>query len=274
MYQKKTELNTKIHKANMKIIRYRSSKKNEFCFGILIDNQVYHLEGDPLKYFEKGDKIAPNKDLETAIPYSPTKIIAAAINYFDKTDWNPAISEPLIFMKSPNSICGSHDDVISPFMDKQHWGVPEIAVVMKKRVFRPSRENIAESVLGYTSANDITVENVCGLNHHLARSKAADTFCPIGYFIDTDYDFRDKELKGIHGKRILFKGNTRTFVWNPHELIYQISQYMTLDPWDIILTGSPRMIGDISYLQPGDIFTVEIEGLPILRNRFLLHKSD
>ena len=257
----------------MKIIRYRNSKKNEFCFGILINNQVYSLEGNPLKYSEKGEKIAPIDELEISIPCLPTKILAAAINYFDKSDWNPDISEPLIFMKSPNSICGSNDDVISPFIDKQHWGEPEIAVVMKKQIFRPSRENIVDSVLGYTSTNDVTVENVSGLNHHLARSKAADSFCPIGYYIDTNYDFRNKELKGIHGNHLLFYGNTKTFIWNPHELIYQISQYMTLNPWDIILTGSPRMIGDLTYLQPGDVYTVEIEGLPVLRNRFILRQD-
>lgn len=257
----------------MKIVRYRKLKKDKLCFGILKNKNVYHIEGDPLEYPKKGEKIAPFDEVEIAVPCLPTKIVAAAINYFDKPDWNPSISEPLIFMKSPNSICGSYDDVISPFIDKQHWGEPEIAVVIKKQIFRANRDDIPDSILGFTSANDVTVENVNGLNHHLARSKAADTFCPIGYYIDTDYDFRNKEIKGIHGKHLLFYGNTRAFVWDPHELIYQISQYMTLNPWDVILTGSPRMIGDLTYLQPGDVYSVEIEGLPILRNRFRLHQN-
>jgi len=252
----------------MKIVRFRKGKNNDFRFGLLENKDIFTLKGDPLALCEKGERISGLDELELGIPCEPGKVIAAAMNYDDKPDKDPNMTEPLIFLKTPTSLCGSFDDIISPFSDKDHWGEPEIAVVMRKHIFRPFYEEIPDAVLGFTSANDVTAKNVDGLNHHLARSKAADTFCPLGYYIDTNYDFRNKQLKGFHEGHLLFNGNTRTFIWNPYELVYKLAQYMTLEPWDVILTGSPATMGELTFLKPGETFIVEIEGLPTLRNKF------
>ncbi len=258
----------------MRIVRY--SPKDDAgvveC-GALVDGKVHRLNGDPLGGPAIGQEVAPVAEVELLVPCVPTKVLAAAMNYYGKSDRDPNMTEPLIFLKSPTSLCGPEDDILSPFLTKRHWGEPEVAVVMKRKLYRPSRDEIPAAILGYTSANDVTAENVDGLNHHLARSKAANTFCPVGAYIDTDFDYRDKKLSGWHEGHLLFSGNTSDFFWDPLELVYRVSQYISLEPWDIVLTGSPALTGELTFLQSGETFTVEIEGLPVLKNRLQFSRS-
>ena len=116
--------------------------------------------------------------------------------------------------------------------------------------------------------NDISCSNVDNRDHHLARSKSADNFCPVGEYIDTTYDHKNKFIRAYHNDQLLRDGNTSEFIWSPSKIIFELSKWMTLNPGDLILTGAPKRVRDRQFLEHGDEYRIEIEGLPILSNRF------
>jgi hypothetical protein len=120
---------------------------------------------------------------------------------------------------------------------------------------------------------DVTAENVEGRDHHLARSKGADTFCPIGPWIDTEFDSSDARIEAYQNEKLIRQGNLSNRIWKDEQVLQWLSQWMTLDIGDIILTGTPPRVTEKTFLNDGDIFEVKIEGLGSLKNRFVCRKN-
>lgn len=257
----------------MKIIRYSTSKSSLPQWGYLENDEVHPIQGDPLTDFAGLPSIGKLASVKLLAPCRPTKVVCAAINFHGAKDWEAGMSEPLIFLKAPSSITNPNEDIVSPITDRGVWGEAELTIVIGKRVSHATTEEAQRAIFGYTIGNDVSCDNTGSRDHHLARSKAADSFCPLGPYIDTEYNFQNKVIKAIHNGRVVRQGNTRDFFWDPIQLVEKLSQWMTLEPWDIILTGSPPMLGDVSYLQPGDRFEACVEGFPSLHSGYRLHSS-
>ena len=253
----------------MKLLRFRERISKEALWGIVTDEENVHvLEGDPLGQYEVGDEVGVLSELSLLSPCEPRQVLAAAKNYFGVTDWEDNMEEPLLFTKSPQSVCSATDEIRSYFSDAMAWGEPELAVVIGRRTFQANPDEAKANIFGYTIANDVTAENQGDRNHHLIRSKGANTFCPLGHFIDTEYDPSDKDILAYHNDVLIRKGNTRDFFWEPTKLISKISEWLTLEPWDIILTGAPPMQCDLIYFEDGDRCSVQVEGFPPLVSLF------
>ena len=124
-------------------------------------------------------------------------------------------------------------------------------------------EDVPDYILGYTCANDVTARDLQLSDVQWLRSKSFDTFCPLGPWLETDLDPTDLSIKLYLNGQLKQNGRTSDMVYNPYEILSYISQSMTLDAGDLILTGTPMGCGT---MLPGDEVVVEIEGIGKLRN--------
>ena len=201
-------------------------------------------------------------------PCQPGKIIAVAINYPGATGLSDDASEPFVFIKPSSSVIGNERTIIYAFTNTPAWGECELGIVIGDKVFRADKEVASKAVYGYTVANDVTVENVQGRDHHLARSKAADTFCVIGPWIDTEFVPNNQLIQGYHNGHILREGRLDMRIWKEPDLLVWLSSWMTLDPGDVILTGAPTRVRGRQFFEDGDSFRCVINGLGELENDF------
>ena len=177
------------------------------------------------------------------------------------------MSEPLVFLKASNCIASCNDKVIFSF-SSETWGESELGVVIKKEAKNINPKNVKDYILGYIPVNDVSCENVDDRDHHLARSKSADGYLPVGHWIDTEYDHKNKVIEAYHNDCLIRQGMINDMFWKPEKILPWLSSWMTLYPGDIISTGAPVRTRDRLYLKDGDIFTVKIEGFPDLSTFF------
>lgn len=260
----------------MKLIRYKTGQ-NRISFGCIIDNAIFSVSGDPLGNYSIGDEIGNIESINLLAPCTPNKVIAVATNYLGKGKALQDNFEPLFFIKPNTSICGSNEIIKNPFPRLPIWGEPELAVVVKKRITNVRDNHLIDSILGFTCANDVTVENIDNRDHHLARSKSADNFCPIGPWIDTEFDPSNCLIEGLQNGTVVRKGFSTDQIWQWPRIIEWLSTWITLEPWDVVLTGNPPDISGgmktsspgMRYLKDGDIYNVRIQGLGEISNKLV-----
>lgn len=255
----------------MKIIRFaEKNNPNQIFYGKLENDGVSKVLNSP---FEDEISISELRigveEVNIFPPVSPEKIICIATNFSGATGVDDQMEEPVIFLKGANAITSHLNAVHLPF-DLKCWGESELGFVIKRSAKDiPNEEfDISRYILGFLPCNDVSCENISGRDHHLARSKSADNFCPVGQYIDTSYNPENKSIKALHNGELLRDGNTSEFIWKPKKIIFELSKWLTLSPGDLILTGAPKRIRDRIFLEDGDEYIVEIEDFPVLKNTF------
>ncbi len=210
----------------------------------------------------------PEPEVEFLPPVAPTKVIALALNYADHARELelPEPGEPALFFKSPNTWIGHRRPVVYPPGARYvHYEV-ELAVAVGRRCRRVAAERAMDVVGGYTIANDLVVRDyVTDLFRPPLRGKCWDTFCPLGPYLVED-EIEDPgclELRAYVNGELRQRGNTRDLVRTIPEIIEYLTFFMTLEPGDLILTGTPR---GVSHVHPGDRMWLEVEGLGALEN--------
>lgn len=196
--------------------------------------------------------------------------MATAINFPGIEGYAPEMPEPLIFVKPSCTVCGPGDPVVNPFPELPWWGEAELAVVLSERLRNAGEDKARRSILGFTIGNDVTVENVSGRDHHLARSKCADGFCPLGPWIDTDFDASDCVIEAVQNGEVIRRASSSEQVWPWPKILSAVSQWMTLEPGDVVLTGNPPDTVGMRFVQHGDTYTARVHGLGELTNRFFV----
>ena len=201
-------------------------------------------------------------------PVEPRSVVGLALNYADHAEEldMSAPEDPALFFKPANTWIGHRERVVYPDgVEYMHYEV-ELAAVIGTRCRRVSAEQAMEVVGGYTIANDVTVRDfVTNFYRPPVRAKGWDTFCPLGPYYVTDEidDAGALELRAYVNGELRQKGHTSQLIRGIPELIEHISSFMTLDPGDLILTGTPK---GISHVYPGDVMRLEIDGLGALEN--------
>jgi 2-keto-4-pentenoate hydratase/2-oxohepta-3-ene-1,7-dioic acid hydratase in catechol pathway len=195
----------------------------------------------------------------------PSKIICVGRNYIEHArEHNAEVPEmPLIFLKPPSAVIGPGDTIFLPPQSSKVEHEAELAVVIGKRGKRIPVETALESVLGYTIANDVTARDLQLTDGQWTRAKGFDTFCPLGPWIETEMDSADVLITGSVNGEMRQMASTRDMVFSVSQIVAYVSAIMTLEPGDVILTGTPAGVG---LLLPGDTIEVKIEGLGSLSN--------
>ncbi|MGH7912242.1 MAG: fumarylacetoacetate hydrolase family protein [Candidatus Dormibacteraceae bacterium] len=201
-------------------------------------------------------------------PTEPTKVIALALNYADHAAELEVAEpeEPALFFKSPNTWVGHRAPVVHPDgVQYMHYEV-ELAVAIGRQCRRVPAERALDQVGGYTIANDLVVRDfVTNTFRPPLRGKCWDTFCPLGpYLVSGEIgDPQALALRAYVNDELRQEGSTRDMVRSVAELIEYISFFMTLEPGDLLLTGTPK---GVSHIHPGDRMRLEVEGLGTLEN--------
>jgi 2,4-didehydro-3-deoxy-L-rhamnonate hydrolase len=205
----------------------------------------------------------------------PSKIVCVGLNYRDHAEeqGTELPSAPLLFAKWPNALIGPGEPIVIPSVSNQVDYEAELGVVIGKRVRRVSEENALEAVRGYTCLNDVSARDLQFSDGQWTRGKSADTFCPVGPQLVPAAEVPDPQALGI---RCVLNGvamqdsTTANMIFTVAEVIAYASATMTLEPGDLIATGTPAGVGAFRdpqvFMQPGAEITIEIEGLGSLTN--------
>lgn len=232
--------------------------------GILQEGVVHAPEGD-FPDLHPGRPLAPLDKVRLLAPVTPGKVLAVGRNYAAHAAEfnNPLPPEPLLFLKPPSAVIGPGEPIVLPALSQQVDHEAELAVVIGRRCRRVRREEALSYVLGYTCANDVTARDLQRRDGQWTRAKGFDTFCPLGPWIVTDLEPTSLEVIGRVNGEVRQRGHTRDVLFPIPVLIEYAAAVMTLEPGDVILTGTPSGVGP---LHAGDTVEVEVPGLGVLRN--------
>ncbi len=250
----------------MRIVRYETQGSKKPKYGWLLDDKVGEISGNIFGRYQRMEALAPLADVKLLAPSEPSKIICVGRNYVEHARelGNEVPKVPLIFMKPPSSIISNGGLIFLPPQSVQVEHEAELVVVIGKRGRHVTAENAKKIILGYTVGNDITARDLQKSDGQWTRAKGFDTFCPFGPWIDTEFDPSDAVVTCRVNGQMRQMASTRDMVFNVGVLIAYITSIMTLEPGDLIFTGTPAGVGE---LKDGDEVSVEIEGLGIIKNK-------
>jgi 2-keto-4-pentenoate hydratase/2-oxohepta-3-ene-1,7-dioic acid hydratase in catechol pathway len=204
-------------------------------------------------------------------PCSPTKIVCVGRNYAEhaKEMGSEVPTEPTIFLKPPSSLIAAGDAIVYPRLTQRLDYEGELGVVIGRRARNVKSADADAYILGYTAVNDVTARDLQRKDGQWTRGKGFDTFCPVGPYIVP----RDEADPGSFHLRTFVDGDKKQdaaiaeMIFSVDDIIAYISAFMTLEPGDLIATGTPSGVGP---LQPGSRVRVEVEGVGALENTVIL----
>ncbi|WP_038042639.1 fumarylacetoacetate hydrolase family protein [Thermus tengchongensis] len=234
----------------------------------LAKGRLHHgVYRDGLLLDEAGEAHDP-EGVTWLLPFTPGKVMGVALNYTDHAE-ELGLSrpeEPALFWKPNNSLLPHKGVVRYPKgAEYMHYEV-ELAVVVGRPMRRVKAKDALDYVLGYTIANDLVVrDHVSNTFRPPIRAKGRDTFGPLGPFLVVDEveDPQNLWLRAYVNRELRQEGHTSRMLYSVAELLEYISEFMTLEPYDVLLTGTPK---GISRVLPGDVMRLEIQGLGALEN--------
>lgn len=248
----------------MRIVRYQL--KNESPrYGWILEGKIGAIEGDIYSEYRRLEAETPLAAARLLAPAQPSKILCIGRNYVAHAQEHGAEvpKMPLIFMKPPSAIINPGDTILLPPQSQQIEHEAELVVVIGRRGRNITPEEAQDYIFGYTVGNDVTARDLQQTDGQWTRAKGFDTFCPFGPWIDTGFDASDALVTCKVSGQPRQMASTRDMVFNVSTLIAFISSVMTLEPGDLLFTGTPAGVGP---LKPGDVVEVEIEGLGKLSN--------
>ena len=234
-------------------------------FGWLHEDMVGDLQGDLFGSYRRKKTSIPLKDVRLLAPSMPGKIVCVGRNYVDhaKELGNDVPKVPLIFLKPSSSVIAPGEAILLPPQSDQVEHEAELVAVIGKRGRNVTAEAARDHIFGYTIGNDVTARDLQKTDGQWTRAKGFDTFCPFGPWIDTDFDPSDALITCRVNGQMRQLSSTRDMVFSIGVLIAYISSVMTLEPGDLVFTGTPAGVGQ---LKNGDTVEVEIDGLGVLKN--------
>src|SRR5215212_5204911 len=253
----------------MRICRFTDPETQRPAFGVIENEEVFRLEGDLSAGNLSLERSEPSKrlaDAQLLPPVAPSKIVCVGRNYREHAAelGNAMPDEPLLFLKAPSTIIGDGDWIELPELSQRVEHEGELAVVIGRRCRRLSNdEDPLAYVLGYTCLNDVTARDLQRKDVQFTRGRSFDTFCPVGPHIVTGLDPADLKVETRVNGQVRQSGRTGALAFPVTHVIRYISHALTLEPGDLIATGTPAGVGP---LLDGDVCEVEVEGVGTLRN--------
>jgi 2-keto-4-pentenoate hydratase/2-oxohepta-3-ene-1,7-dioic acid hydratase in catechol pathway len=248
----------------MRIVRYQFQSEAP-RFGWLFEDGVGPIEGSPFGEYRRLETQHPQSQVRLLAPVQPGKILCIGRNYAAHAREHQAEvpTTPLVFLKPATAIIGPGESIVLPPQSQQVEHEAELVVVIGKRGRWIATEDAAAYILGYTIGNDVTARDLQNRDGQWTRAKGFDTFCPVGPWIETNFDPADALVSCTVNGQMRQMASTRDMVFTIRQLIAYVSSIMTLEAGDLLFTGTPAGVG---ALLPGDMVEVTIEGLGTLRN--------
>ncbi|MEA2030124.1 MAG: fumarylacetoacetate hydrolase family protein [candidate division Zixibacteria bacterium] len=255
---------------SQRFIRFYEFLGSEPQYGIIENDSVLPLKIAPWLSDERTggsismDELSGSKMLPTV---EPSKIICIGLNYHAhikaSQSADKAPERPLLFMKPPSSLIGKDENIILPAVSKRVDYEAELGVVIGKTASNVNEQEANNYIFGLTCVNDVTARDLQKVDGQWTRAKGFDTFCPVGPWIVTDVDYDDILVEGVLNGKVMQSGRTSQMIFRIPYLISYISSIMTLNPGDLISTGTPS---GISPMKAGDKMEVRIENVGSLIN--------
>ena len=243
---------------------YRIDRGGEPLYAAEREGKWRLVDGDIFGKFREGPEIA-SEGISLLPPVMPSKLVCVGLNYKDHAaeQNKPLPEEPLIFLKPTTAVIGPGAAIEVPLWAGRVDHEAELGLVIKKRAFKIRAHQASEHILGLICVNDVTARVLQAKDGQYTRAKGFDTFAPIGPCIAVGLEGRDLQVRGYVNGDLRQDSRTRELIFTIPELVEFISSVMTLNPGDIISTGTPSGIGPI---RPGDSVTIHVEGVGALTN--------
>jgi len=241
----------------------RFQYQDEIIYGIVLENGlVERIEGDLFNDIILTEEVIPLEQLKVLAPVLPSKIIAIGLNYRSHAGESGA-GAPGLFSKFPTSLAGPGDPIwLFPESDNTHYE-GELVIVIGKRAYNIAEADASQYIFGVTAGNDITERTWQQTDLQWIRAKASDSFAPIGPYIVTGLNYNDLLVQTRVNGVTTQSESTASLIHSVDKIVSYTSRYITLEPGDIIYTGTP---GSTSAMSAGDVIEVEVEGVGVLRN--------
>jgi 2-keto-4-pentenoate hydratase/2-oxohepta-3-ene-1,7-dioic acid hydratase in catechol pathway len=243
-------------------------------WGVVEGDDIFALSDAPYHHPQRGERLTTLANAEWLAPATPTKLLAVGRNYIKhieemaaragaNSNLPPRPDHPTFFLKANSAISGHHTPIVYPTgLSKHVEHEAELGLVIGRRARNVSEADALSYVFGYLCANDVSARDMRDDGQWM-RGKSFDSFAPLGPYLVTDMDASDLWIQArVNG---VTKQDSRTsdLLFKLPQLIAFISQAMTLEAGDVIITGTPS---GVSAIQPGDVVEIEVEGLGVLRN--------
>ncbi|WP_202079038.1 fumarylacetoacetate hydrolase family protein [Caldalkalibacillus salinus] len=248
----------------MKYVRFE--KNNSVKYGKLEGDVIRELDGNFLDAATKErDQTYPLSNVELLSPVEPRQIVAIGLNYVlhAKEQGKAIPEEPMMFMVSPTAVISDGESIKLPNLEHRIDHEAELAIVIGKTAKDLTRENALEYVFGYTCANDVSDRDLQKKDGQFTRAKSFTTYKPVGPVVETDIDPNHAGIKLTVNGEVRQDSNTNDLIHDIENLLVKVTEVMTLEPGDLIMTGTPSGVGP---MKPGDEVVIEIDGIGKLSN--------
>ncbi|HJU72769.1 MAG TPA: fumarylacetoacetate hydrolase family protein [Gemmatimonadaceae bacterium] len=248
--------------AATKYVRYAHGGTTSY--GILTGDQIRELRGDLFTNPQPTGRTLKLSDVRLLAPCTPRKVVAVGLNYQSHLGTRSPAAYPGLFAKMPTSIIATGDEIVLPPDAKNAHYEGELVIVIGRRASRISVADAKSYVFGVTAGNDVSERDWQRDDLQWFRAKASDTFAPLGPAIVTGLNYDDLLLQTRLNGEVVQSERTKDMIFNVAKIVSYVSQYVTLEPGDVIYTGTPQTT---KAIKDGDVVEIEIEGVGVLKNR-------
>jgi 2-keto-4-pentenoate hydratase/2-oxohepta-3-ene-1,7-dioic acid hydratase in catechol pathway len=238
-------------------------------WGLLEGDAIRELQGSVFESPQASGRTVKLSEVKLLPPAEPKKVIAAGLNYRSHIGERPAAKYVGLFAKMPTSLIGQGAEIVYPSDATNLHYEAEVCVVIGKRGKHVTEAQAKDHVFGITPCNDVSERAWQKTDLQWLRAKGSDTFGPIGPALVRGADYTKLKLIGRHNGKVVQETTTDLLIFSIDQIISYVSRYVTLEPGDVIFTGTP---GSTQAMQPGDTFEVEIEGIGVLRNKVVAER--
>lgn len=247
----------------MKLVRIE--REGAPVWGVVKEDRVLTLSEPPFEKIAYDGRSEALAECKLLAPCQPTKVVCVGKNYADHARelGSEPPATPVLFLKALNTLNVPEGEVHAPSFVERLDYEGELAAVIRKRARDVPPERVKDYILGFTCLNDVTARDVQKADGQWTRGKSMDGFCPVGPWVTDEVEAADLAVTTRLNGEVRQTGRTSQMIHSVTELISFITASMTLEPGDVVATGTPAGIGP---MLPGDTVEVEIEGIGTLRN--------
>ncbi len=236
---------------------------NAVAYGIIAEGRVRQIEGDLFGPRKLTAKTYSLTEVRLLVPVKPSKVLALAGNYKSHLGKHAAPKNPELFFKAPSCLIAAGEPIVIPPGTARVDHEGELVIVIGRRASKVSPKQAKDYVLGVTCGNDVSARDWQKNDVQWWRAKGSDTFGPCGPLIASGIHYDDLGLVVRVNGQVRQQQRTKDLVFGVAAIVSFASQYVTLEPGDLIFTGTP---GTTTALKPGDVVEVELEGVGVLAN--------